>query len=64
MIEEFMLLANMSVAKKLYSTFPDLAMLRNHPPPPPVSLDKVVKMLRAYGESFLLEHFSRVKSNS
>ncbi|ORZ37851.1 hypothetical protein BCR44DRAFT_31141 [Catenaria anguillulae PL171] len=33
MIEEFMLLANESVAKKIYSHFPHLALLRRHQPP-------------------------------
>ncbi|KAF1762276.1 hypothetical protein GCK72_010538 [Caenorhabditis remanei] len=33
LVEEFMLLANMEVAKKIESCFPDKALLRNHPPP-------------------------------
>eukprot|EP00003_Mantamonas_plastica_P025932 TRINITY_DN516_c0_g2_i2.p1 TRINITY_DN516_c0_g2~~TRINITY_DN516_c0_g2_i2.p1 ORF type:complete len:701 (+),score=254.01 TRINITY_DN516_c0_g2_i2:217-2103(+) len=33
LVEEFMLLANRSVAKKLAKTFPDSALLRSHPPP-------------------------------
>jgi len=33
MIEEFMLLANVSVGKKILSSFPSVAVLRNHPPP-------------------------------
>ena len=33
LIEEFMLLANMSVAHKIYKTFEDKAFLRCHPPP-------------------------------
>ncbi|CAI2348214.1 unnamed protein product [Caenorhabditis sp. 36 PRJEB53466] len=33
LIEEFMLLANMEVAKKIERSFPDHALLRNHPPP-------------------------------
>lgn len=28
-----MLLANQAVAKKIYDTFPDIALLRRHPPP-------------------------------
>uniref|UniRef100_A0A3Q3WEL5 Protein DIS3 homolog n=1 Tax=Mola mola TaxID=94237 RepID=A0A3Q3WEL5_MOLML len=35
MVEEFMLLANISVAQKIYDEFPDCAMLRKHPAPPP-----------------------------
>ncbi|XP_076258597.1 dis3 like 3'-5' exoribonuclease 2 isoform X2 [Rhynchophorus ferrugineus] len=33
LIEEFMLLANISVAKKIYDSFPDIAFLRCHEPP-------------------------------
>ena len=57
LIEEFMLLANMSVAKKLYETFPDLALLRCHPPPPEHSLQKVIKMLKPYRKLFHVEIF-------
>merc|ERR1712106_765820 len=32
LIEEFMLLANMAVAHKLYNTYGDIAVLRRHPP--------------------------------
>lgn len=33
LVEEFMLLANMSVARIIADTFPQLAVLRRHPPP-------------------------------
>lgn len=33
MIEEFMLLANVSVAEKILAAFPGAAMLRRHPTP-------------------------------
>ncbi|KAJ3122521.1 hypothetical protein HK098_002782 [Nowakowskiella sp. JEL0407] len=33
LIEEFMLLANMAVARKISSSFPTIAMLRSHAPP-------------------------------
>lgn len=33
LVEEFMLLANISVAKKIYQAYPDLALLRRHPEP-------------------------------
>ncbi|XP_015784684.1 DIS3-like exonuclease 2 [Tetranychus urticae] len=33
LIEEFMLMANMAVAKKIYDTFPEHAFLRRHEPP-------------------------------
>jgi exosome complex exonuclease DIS3/RRP44 len=33
MVEEFMLLANIEVAKKILDAFPDCAVLRRHPTP-------------------------------
>lgn len=33
LVEEFMLLANMATAHHIYREFPDLALLRRHPPP-------------------------------
>ncbi|KAK2145384.1 hypothetical protein LSH36_683g03080 [Paralvinella palmiformis] len=33
LVEEFMLLANMAVARKIYQHFPDIAVLRRHPKP-------------------------------
>lgn len=33
LVEEFMLLANMAAAHHIYREFPDLALLRRHPPP-------------------------------
>ena len=48
LIEEFMLLANTSVAKKLHQHFPKLAVLRNHRPPKRNMMDQLVKMLEKY----------------
>ncbi|XP_066596305.1 exosome complex exonuclease RRP44 [Prorops nasuta] len=43
MVEEFMLLANISVAKKIYEDFPECAMLRRHPEPPQVNFEPLIK---------------------
>uniref|UniRef100_A0A8D0GXL4 Exosome complex exonuclease RRP44 n=1 Tax=Sphenodon punctatus TaxID=8508 RepID=A0A8D0GXL4_SPHPU len=43
MVEEFMLLANISVAQKIYEEFPEHALLRKHPAPPPSNYDILVK---------------------
>ncbi|KAK9873611.1 hypothetical protein WA026_023290 [Henosepilachna vigintioctopunctata] len=43
MVEEFMLLANISVAEKILQDFPDCAMLRRHPTPPSTNFDPLVK---------------------
>ncbi|XP_076061919.1 uncharacterized protein LOC143037493 isoform X9 [Oratosquilla oratoria] len=49
LIEEFMLLANMAVAHKIYSTFPEITLLRRHPPPLPGPMDSVVNLLASFG---------------
>lgn len=43
MVEEFMLLANISVAKKIFEEFPECALLRKHPAPPPSNYDILIK---------------------
>lgn len=43
MVEEFMLLANISVAEKIYQEFPECAMLRRHPEPPVNNFEPLVK---------------------
>ena len=43
MVEEFMLLANVSVAKKIYDHFPEHAVLRKHPVPSPSMFETLTK---------------------
>ncbi|KAM9319486.1 exosome complex exonuclease RRP44 [Gastrophryne carolinensis] len=47
MVEEFMLLANISVAQKIYDEFPEYALLRKHPAPPPGNYDILVKAAKS-----------------
>lgn len=49
LVEEFMLLANISVAKKIYSRFPSAAMLRKHGAPPINNFDQLRKILLEKG---------------
>ena len=42
MVEEFMLLANISVAQKICEEFPDAAVLRRHPAPPASNFDPLL----------------------
>ena len=49
LIEEYMLLANISVATKIQETFPNIALLRCHPEPKMDLLDKFVDQLQKYG---------------
>lgn len=43
MVEEFMLLANVSVAQKIEKEFPEFAMLRRHPEPPQTNFEPLIK---------------------
>ncbi|KAF6039600.1 DIS3 [Bugula neritina] len=49
MVEEFMLLANVSVAKKIYDEFSQCAVLRRHPSPPYSNFDPMLAVCKAYG---------------
>ncbi|XP_028584207.2 exosome complex exonuclease RRP44 [Podarcis muralis] len=49
MVEEFMLLANISVAQKIYDEFSEHALLRKHPAPPPSNYDILVKAAKSKG---------------
>lgn len=52
MVEEFMLLANISVAEKIFQEFPECAMLRRHPCPPSTNFEPLVKAGRNLGKLF------------
>lgn len=58
-----MLLANISVAQKIYDEFPDCAMLRKHPAPPPSNYDILHKasksQVRDLQNFLIFIHFSR-----
>lgn len=49
MVEEFMLLANISVAEKIEAEFPEFAMLRRHPEPPQNNFEPLIKAGRHLG---------------
>ncbi|CAO2625289.1 DIS3-like exonuclease 2 [Lemmus lemmus] len=49
LVEEFMLLANMAVAHKLFRTFPEQALLRRHPPPQTKMLSDLVEFCDQMG---------------
>lgn len=46
LVEEFMLLANMSVAKIVADAFPERALLRRHPPPEEKKLAAVLDLAK------------------
>lgn len=49
LVEEFMLLANMAVARKIHCTFPERALLRRHPPPQTKMLNDLVEFCDQMG---------------
>ncbi|KAI3651168.1 hypothetical protein MP228_004649 [Amoeboaphelidium protococcarum] len=49
LVEEFMLLANIAVAKQIYTAFPEVAVLRRHPQPPQSNFDQLKQALQPYG---------------
>ncbi|XP_045447025.1 exosome complex exonuclease RRP44 [Melitaea cinxia] len=49
MVEEFMLLANVSVAERVATDFPQSALLRRHPAPPPANFNTFLKAARRQG---------------
>lgn len=46
LVEEFMLLANTSVAAKIYEAFPQTAMLRRHAAPPKTNFEELANQLK------------------
>lgn len=46
LVEEFMLLANITVASKNYSAFPQTALLRRHAPPPATNFEELAQQLK------------------
>lgn len=46
LVEEFMLLANISVAGKIYDAFPQTALLRRHAAPPKTNFEELSNQLR------------------
>ena len=56
LVEEFMLLANISVAGKIYEAFPQTALLRRHTAPPKSNLEELANQLKVKrGLSFRTE---------
>lgn len=49
LVEEFMLLANQRVARRIYDTAPDVALLRRHPEPEASIMAQIVNTCKAIG---------------
>merc|ERR1712062_332423 len=48
-------MGNISAAKRIYEAFPDCAMLRRHPAPPPSNFDPLVKAARQQGYHIVVD---------
>uniref|UniRef100_A0A3Q3DQN5 DIS3-like exonuclease 2 n=1 Tax=Hippocampus comes TaxID=109280 RepID=A0A3Q3DQN5_HIPCM len=49
LVEEFMLLANIATAHRIYKCFPELALLRRHPPPKAKMVDELQELCDQLG---------------
>lgn len=55
LVEEFMLFANITVAKKIYDEFGEVAVLRRHPAPPISNYDPLLRAARSRGIDLAVE---------
>ncbi|RKF56249.1 Exosome complex exonuclease dis3 [Erysiphe neolycopersici] len=64
LVEEFMLLANTSVAAKIYQSFPQTAMLRRHGTPPETNFEELANQLKVMRGLELCYSSSKELANS
>lgn len=64
LVEEFMLLANISVAAKIYDAFPQTALLRRHAAPPKSNFDELTNQLKVKRGLELKTESSRALADS
>ena len=64
LVEEFMLLANISVAGKIYESFPQTALLRRHAPPPKSNFEELTNQLKTKRGYLLRTESSKALADS
>lgn len=64
LVEEFMLLANISVGGKIYEAFPQTAILRRHAAPPKTNFDELADQLKVKRDLDLNVESSRALADS
>ena len=64
LVEEFMLLANISVASKVYSAFPQTALLRRHAAPPKSNFEELSNQLKVRKDMNIDASTSRTVADS
>ncbi|OQR89330.1 exosome complex exonuclease RRP44 [Achlya hypogyna] len=63
LVEEFMLLANITVAKKILRAFPTFAMLRRHPAPSKRQFDAIVSQAKAVGVTLRVDNSKQLQES-
>ncbi|KDO31060.1 hypothetical protein SPRG_22126 [Saprolegnia parasitica CBS 223.65] len=63
LVEEFMLLANITVAKKILRSFPTFAMLRRHPAPSKRQFDAIVSQAKAVGVTLRVDNSKQLQES-
>ena len=63
LVEEFMLLANISVAKHIFQEFPHCALLRRHPSPPLSNYEILIKAGKCKGVDIAVESAKALASS-
>ncbi|OXA50994.1 Exosome complex exonuclease RRP44 [Folsomia candida] len=64
LVEEFMLLANCSVAKFTLETFREFSLLRRHPIPPPANFEPLQLAAKAHGIKIVVDEGSKALNES
>ncbi|MCJ1308086.1 exosome catalytic subunit dis3 [Agyrium rufum] len=64
LVEEFMLLANISVARKIHTSFPQTALLRRHAPPPKSNFEDLATQLKVKRNMTLETQSSKTLADS
>jgi exosome complex exonuclease DIS3/RRP44 len=64
LVEEFMLLANVSVAARVYEAFPQTALLRRHAAPPKANFEELANQLKVKKDLELRSDSSRAVADS
>ncbi|OQR96378.1 exosome complex exonuclease RRP44 [Thraustotheca clavata] len=63
LVEEFMLLANITVAKKILRSFPTFSMLRRHPAPSKRQFDAIVSQAKAVGVTLRVDNSKQLQES-
>ncbi|ETW05835.1 hypothetical protein H310_03502 [Aphanomyces invadans] len=63
LVEEFMLLANITVAKKILRSFPTFSLLRRHPAPSKRQFDAIVSQAKSVGVTLRVDNSKQLQES-